>query len=224
MRTFAIISILTILYSCDNGQMKKEISHSNNFSKDSLIASATTNTNRPSLLNQDKFKNESFDISEGNDTFGLRYYCKSKNYDIIVRYHKNGKTFIEYVEDINKHLQDTKEFYDNGQLKEEGVMTAVHHDYIGTWKYYSSAGKLDSIVDYDKKYEISYFKALEIAKTKNLTLPGIEITLEIENNKTFWRVLRWKENKNHSGQTSEGIDINTETGKVTKALNHFSIY
>jgi hypothetical protein len=109
-------------------------------------------------------------------------------------------------------------------LKEEGVMTAINHNCIGIWKFYSKTGKLDSVLDYDKKYRISYFKALEIAAKKNLMLPDIEVTLEKKNATTVWRVLRWKESENHNGQASEGIDINAETGRVSKAPNIIITY
>lgn len=149
-------------------------------------------------------------------TSGDREYLDSANFSIIRGKYVSGVKFIEVYQNKLTKLDDWKEYYENGQLKEEGIMTNAHHNYIGVWKYYSSTGKLDSIVNYDKKYPISYFTALRIAEKKGFKMPDMEVTLKVDSLRTFWQIARWTENENHSGQTAEAILIDVETGKVIK--------
>lgn len=149
-------------------------------------------------------------------TSGDREYIDSANFRIIRGQYVSGAKFIEVYENKLTKLDSWKEYYENGQLKEEGFMTNAHHTYVGTWRYYSTTGKLDSVVDYDKKYSIPYFEALKIAETKGFKMPEVEITLTTDSAITFWLVARWTKNRDHTGQTAEAILIDTKTGKVTK--------
>lgn len=149
-------------------------------------------------------------------TNGDREYIDSANFHIIRGKYISGAKFIEVYENKLTRLDNWKEYYENGQLKEEGIMTNANHIYAGVWKYYSNTGKTDSIIDYDKKYTISYFTALKIADKKGFKMPDMEVTLKVDSVNTFWQIARWKENDNHSGQTAEAILIDTKTGKVTK--------
>lgn len=156
------------------------------------------------------------DLKDTLITSGDREYIDSANFYIIRGKYISGEKFIEVYENKLTKLDSRKEYYKNGQLKEEGIMINAHHNYVGVWKYYSIAGKLDSLIDYDKKYPISYFDALKIAAKKGFKMPHIEVTVQVDSSKTFWQITRWKENESHSGQTAEAILIDTKTGKVTK--------
>lgn len=140
----------------------------------------------------------------------------SANFSIIKRKYASGAKFIESYQNKLTKLEYWKEYYENGKLKEEGTMTNGNHNYVGVWKYFSPTGKLDSIIDYDKKYPISYYSALKIAEQKGFKMPNMEVTLQIEGLSTFWQITRWTENETHTGQTGEAILIDTKSGKVTK--------
>jgi antitoxin component YwqK of YwqJK toxin-antitoxin module len=145
-----------------------------------------------------------------------REYIDSANFHIIRGNYKSGSKYIEVYENKSTKLDNWKEYYENGQLKEVGLMTYSNHILVGIWKYYSKNGKIDSIVDYDKKYPVSYFEALKIAEKKGFKMPEIEVTLQVDNTTTFWQIARWTDNENHSGQNAEVIFIDTKTGKVKK--------
>jgi hypothetical protein len=156
------------------------------------------------------------EIKDTLRTSGDREYIDSANFSIIRGKYVSGAKFIEVYQNNLTKLDNWKEYYENGQLKEEGIMTNAHHNYVGIWKFYSPIGKLDSIIDYDKKYSISYFDALEIAEKKGFKMPDMEVTLQVDSLNTFWQIARWTENENHNGQTAEAILIDTKTGKVIK--------
>lgn len=145
---------------------------------------------------------------------GEREYIDSAHFHIIRGKYVSGAKYIEAYQDSLTRLDHWKEYYGNGQLKEEGLMTTGNHIYIGAWKYYSSDGKQDSVIDYDRKYYISYYEALEIAEHKGYHMPGIEVSLKVDSDKTYWEIVRWSENEN--GRSGDAILIDTKTGNVTK--------
>jgi len=158
-------------------------------------------------------------IKETKDTLrtnGDREYIDSANFHIIRGKYISGAKFIDVYENKLTKLDNWKAYYENGKLKEEGIMTNANHIYLGVWKYYSNAGEIDSIIDYDKKYTISYFTALKIAEKKGFKMPDMEVTLKVDSVNTFWQVAKWTENNNYSGQTADAILIDTKTGTVTK--------
>ncbi len=196
MKTIPTILILT-LTACTN-TIDKQV-HDNG--TDSFVQAANT---------------PNYEIKDTLRKSGDREYIDSANFSIIRGKYVSGAKFIEIYQNKLTKLDNCKEYYENGQLKEEGIMTNAHHNYVGVWKYYSTTGKLDSVIDYDKKYSISYFDALKIAEKKGFEMPDMEVTLQVDSLNTFWQIARWTENENHSGQAAEAILIDTKTGKVTK--------
>lgn len=170
-------------------------------------------------------KTISQEIKDTLRTSGGREYVDSANFSIIRGNYLSGAKFIEVYQNKLTKLDNWKEYYENGQLKEEGLMTNGSHHYVGTWKYYSPTGKVDSIVNYDKKYLISYFEAIKFVEAKGFKMPNIEVTLIIDKGNTFWQIARWTENENQSGKTAEVICIDINTGKVSIPQNQLiSIY
>ncbi|MCW3083114.1 MAG: hypothetical protein JWP12_480 [Bacteroidetes bacterium] len=152
-------------------------------------------------------------------TNGDRKYYDSAQYSIILGKYISGEKYIACYQNKLTKLDSWKEYYENGQLKEDGLMTNGNDIYVGTWKYYSSSGKTDSIVNYDTKYPISYFKAVKIAETKGFKMPDMEVTETCDITGNYWDITRWTENKEHSGQNAEFILINKITGEVIKPTN-----
>ncbi|MGV3611484.1 MAG: hypothetical protein ACO1N0_11070 [Fluviicola sp.] len=170
-------------------------------SKDSLVAASDTTD---------------YEIKTTLKAADEREYMDSANFHIIRGNYASGNKFMEVYENRLTKLDNWKEYYENGQLKCQGVMTTGNHIYVGIWKYYSPSGKIDSIVDHDKKYPVSYSSALRIAAKKGFKMPDMEVELQVDGSKTFWEVQRWTENENQDGQSAEIILINTRSGKVTK--------
>lgn len=146
------------------------------------------------------------------DIDGKSEYIDSAHFHIIRRSYPSGKKYLNIYQNKLTKLDDWKEYYENGNLKNEGTMISSLHNYIGIWKYYAPDGKLDSIVNYDKRHKISYFKALEIAKTKGYEMPNITVDLTENIQQKYWRISRWTETGN--GRVAETILIGCQTGKV----------
>lgn len=131
--------------------------------------------------------------------------------------------FTESIKDNLINLEEWKDYYENGNLKKKGLMTIGNHIYVGKWEYYSITGELDTIIDFDENYPISYFEAIEIAKENGFVMPGIDIELTEEKSRVYWRINKWLTNE-LGFNTAETILINTVTGSVTKPNYHIGKY
>jgi hypothetical protein len=152
-------------------------------------------------------------------TSGKRVFVDSADVHIIRGYYVSGAKYLEVYQNHTTKLDYSKKFYENGQLQVEGTMINIDHTYIGIWKYFSSSGNLDSIVDYDKKYPISYQNALSIAEKEGLIMPDLVIRLHYEKvsdkGQTYWEVARWRAKEDESGIIAvKTILIDVNTGKV----------
>lgn len=143
-----------------------------------------------------------------------RSFKDSLNYIIVKGKYISGSKHVEILQDKNTKLYYWKQYYPNGLLKEEGIMTEYNKICVGKWKFYSENGKLDSIKDYDKKLKISYYKALEIAKLSGYEMPELEVDLEKSKGKLQWQFIKWSE-KDGSGNANI-IFVDTQSGKISK--------
>jgi hypothetical protein len=156
------------------------------------------------------------EIIDTQRTSGDREFIDSAHFSIIRGKYISGAKFIDVYQNKLTKLDSWKEYYENGQLKKEGLMTTSNHNYVGIWKYYSDSGRLDSLVDHDKKYRISYYRALEIAKKNGFEMPDMEVSLHHENDTVYWQIARWRENEEHTGRSAEFMLIETGSGKVSR--------
>ncbi|XOV66571.1 MAG: hypothetical protein ACFHU9_13165 [Fluviicola sp.] len=150
------------------------------------------------------------------DGFGKRVYFDSSHYSIIRRWHEDTILMLESITNRNTKIESWIEYYSNGKVKDSGEMTSVNHNKIGEWKYYSESGKLDSIINYDSKYPISYKKALSIAAKNGYFMPEIEIFQSIEENNRYWKVIRWTEQPGGGGREGDVLLIDIIRGKISK--------
>lgn len=97
------------------------------------------------------------------DDEGVYFDIDSINYNVI-RSNENGKSIYERIENKINGIVYYKGYDNHGFLNEEGF----YSDYtsIGQWNYKSSVG-IDSIVDYDIKYKVSFCDFLKLCKSKN---------------------------------------------------------
>lgn len=154
-------------------------------------------------------------INVESSTSGEREYLDSANYHIIRGWYVSGEKFIEHYQNKETKVDSCKEYYENGVLKKEGLMTTSSHHYIGVWMYYSDQNIIDSIVDYDSNHPISYFEAVDIAKQYSFEMPDIEITKTYSEGKMFWDVTKWIEmNDGENHQMGKTILIDSQTGKI----------
>lgn len=157
-----------------------------------------------------------FPLFGQDETAGKREYYDSANFNVIIGRYVSGELFLKSYGNKLTKLDSWEQYYKNGQLKKIGTMTTGNHIYVGIWKYYSQSGKLDSVVNYNKKFRISYFEAIKIAKKNGFEMPEMEIEETIYKGKSCWEISRWTENEDHTGQTAEFILIDKKTGKVIK--------
>ncbi|WP_130735468.1 hypothetical protein [Flavobacterium sp. J27] len=138
----------------------------------------------------------------------------SLNFVVIHGKYISGSKHVAILQDKNTKLYHWKEFHPNGKLKEKGLITKDNIFCVGTWEYYNENGKIDSIVDFDKKIKVSYFKAIKIAHQNGYKLPELEVDIEKIENKTYWQIRKWNM-KNGSGNSTTLL-IDTESGKIRK--------
>jgi len=144
------------------------------------------------------------------ETSGDRQYYDSAHYSVVLGDYVTGERFLKCYMNRKTNLDSWTTYYKNGQLKEHGKMTNSNHIYVGKWEYYKDTGQLDSIVDYDKRYPISFFKAIEIAKTKDF--PTMDVTETIYKDIAYWQFARWRQNKEGHGRTANILLISKQTG------------
>ena len=214
MKAFELsIFLAALTLSCNEGATPPDDSWKKEAiaSVDSLNISEPDSNYHIDILEEDRFRNEQFDINPIEDDFGKRYYLRSDRYEIIVRYHKNGAKYIEHIDDRLKRVKEIKEYYENGRLKEEGTITLPYQHFVGKRVYYSAEGKVDSVIDYDKKHLVSYTKALDIAQKAGFNRTDIDVDLKTIHHRTYWVMIKWK----RMGQVEKVIVIDTYTGQIS---------
>ena len=153
------------------------------------------------------------DIEEAPDKLEIIYDEKCFTIDKPVIY--QSKSTIGYVQKDTPPMPNMfyryKEFYLNGNLKENGLRCKKGAFQKGVWSYYDSTGKLTKEVDYDKPYKITWEQIERFISKKNIPLEKIfsisRKILVIEG--TLWYIL-W-EKKPDDGEL---ITIDGDTGEI----------
>ena len=197
MRLITFISLLTLTACSTSTEQTSE------------ITTADTSSKNAPQTNADALR-----------TSGERKYYDSAHFTIVRGKYISGAKFIDVYENKQTGLDSWTEYYENGQLKEEGLMTNSNHIYVGNWNYYSSTGKLDSAVNYDEKYNISYFDAVEILTKAGYKDQLADISLTTEDNITYWEITL---STKKVDKFQDAISINASTGKLKFEKDKFSI-
>jgi hypothetical protein len=145
-----------------------------------------------------------------HNEFGIRHSIDSINYQVIRRWNYDMIPIIESISNKLTNIDFDKEYHDNGQLKAVGFKTASNHTFIGRWKYYSDSGKLDSVVDYDKKYKVSFCDFYQIAENNRMT--GKTSKINFNPDKRVWRVEKW----NYEENSATGIELQVDSMTIKK--------
>ena len=162
-----------------------------------------------------KLDNELIGKYEKIDTkneYGIRQTVDSINYSIIRRWKDDMTPIIESITNKSTSIESWKKYHENGKIKEFGFMTSSKHTKIGKWKYFSDSGKLDSIVNYDSKYRLSFCEFYKIVCDKNLT--GKTSLIEFNEQKRKWVIEKWTYNKD--SPTVNGIELEVDSMKITE--------
>jgi hypothetical protein len=157
-------------------------------------------------------------ISTNQDTALVSYESReskdSLNFIIIIGKYKSGSRHVEILEDKQTQLIYWKQFYPNGQLKEEGGLTMGERICVGSWKFYLDNGNFDKIINYDTLISIPYMRAIEIAKIWNFKMPNLDIDFVTIDNKSYWQIRKW--NMRNGDGKSKTILVSTTDGSIIK--------
>ena len=178
-----------------------------------LYSSALPQANRGALSSKDS------SIIKESDRKILSVHGKydaydSLSYNVIRRWYQNGNPMLVCITDKEKKITRQWEYYVNGQLREEGGMTAYSNIPIGIWHHFEPDGSLKEIIDHDALHKISYHSALQIARENGVSAAAPDVSLIEMKGKTYWQVVHWRRGKGRS--RAEGVNIDTVSGEVTK--------
>jgi hypothetical protein len=138
----------------------------------------------------------------------------SLDFIVIKGKYISGSRHVEILWDKNAKLYYWKQYHPNGKLKEKGILTKENRFCVGKWEYYNENGTIDSIVDFDKKSKISYFKAIKIASEYGYTLPEAEVDIEKIEGRNYWQIRKW--NMRNGDGNSITLLIDMESGGIRK--------
>ncbi|KUJ61952.1 hypothetical protein AR687_10365 [Flavobacteriaceae bacterium CRH] len=151
-----------------------------------------------------------------------RDWKDSLNFIVVRGKYISGSKHVEILQDKNTKLYHWKQFYPNGKLKEKGLITKDNRFCVGKWEYYDEGGQIDSIIDFDKKFKVSYFQAIRIAYENGFGIPESEIDIEKIDHKTYWQIRKW--NMKYGSGNSTTLLIDSKSGKIRKAENEETKY
>ncbi len=157
-----------------------------------------------------------------------------KNYDSakdINSYTLTDGSYIELEKEPYGYIERTwapdsyfiivKQFYENGYIKEKGVIFNYGYFEIGNWYYFDENGKLLKVEDCNIKFKFSFHELFEVLQKRKIPLtpghieqytgPHTSIEKHTDSNKSMWVVSWLKE-----PQVTEEIYFDGNTGKVLK--------
>lgn len=153
-----------------------------------------------------------YNKTETQNEYGVRHTIDSLNFSIIRRWKENGTPIMESLINNLTDIERWKQYHDNGNLMKAGFMTVGSHTEIGIWRYYSIEGELESSVNYDELYSMSFCDFIEIAEGMGFYDETSDICFDIDKNE--WTIIQWTSFDNHS--EGKGITVNSITKEITE--------
>lgn len=142
----------------------------------------------------------------------------SAQFSINRVFYISGQLCFQIYRDSVTKLRYEKKYYIDGKLAEEGGMDDHRNFHVGVWKYYLPSGQIKKI-SFDSKAQISYYKAIQIAKSHWFDKGRIEISEELFDGTYYWNVKVWTEESCGEGK-GEYMMIRRSNGKVTIPKNN----
>lgn len=171
--------------------------------------------NRIDPVDKNKYKKT---ITENKSV--ISHSIDSSSYKILRRWTSSGVPILESIINDSTAIMFRKEFYNNGILKSVGYKT-INSQPIGIWKYYSPNKHLDSTINYDKIYLVSYCEFYNMCVIKGLTKTWWNISFD--NQKRKWKLLnthftklipKGKANTNARVSILTGITLQVDSMKI----------
>ena len=131
-----------------------------------------------------------------------------KNDDMEIFQTYNKEWYGEFITYYKKNYSIDKWFYPNGIIMERGKTYYPSGFEIGIWEYFDEAGNLIKTEDMDKRYKLSYKKAMrKVLRYYCFSKKDLMIEIMPGNDRLFWVFSK-------NGK-SKAVDMNT--GKVYDA-------
>jgi hypothetical protein len=146
-----------------------------------------------------------------DEAAGARYNIDSLQFSIVRQYDFNDKLVSESIANDITDICSYKEYHENGSVKNAGYMTNDYFTPIGIWQYRSPAGEIDSTVNHDKKYKITFCEFYKIAEERGLT--GSTSNFRFHASTGKWEINKWSYPKNKK-PFYKGIELFVETKKT----------
>ncbi len=126
---------------------------------------------------------------------------------------ESGQLSYESYTDTIIGLRHERDFHHDGRLASDGMMNAKGNFHIGKWRYFSHMGETTTI-DFDSAKQVSYYKAIQLAKTHGQNQGRLEISEELIGGTYYWKVTHWTEE--HTGE-GKGVYLTIQrcNGAVT---------
>jgi len=118
----------------------------------------------------------------------ISHSIDSSSYMILRKWTSSGVPVLESISNIYGGICFRKEYYNNGILKAIGYRT-INSTPIGIWKFYSEEKHLDSTINYDKIYKVSFCEFYAICENRGLTTKSYGISFD--NEKRKWIIENW---------------------------------
>jgi len=204
----------------------------------SLIVISCSNENKPDMTINSKAMTENEincidELYHEIDSSNFKAYKKntsknkweiyqsidSLNFDIIKRWRRDYRPIYESTRNTNNNIELCKEYHENGVLRSQGYMTSFYGTPIGIWNFYSSKGNLDSTVNYDRLYGLSFCEFYKICKQRHFI--GKYSSIEFLNKEKKWRI---EKNEDVNGSPiSTGIELQIDS-KIVREFSLKGIY
>ena len=173
------------------------------------IVGCTTNKylpNKYKIGEVEYFDKEKFEKNKSR--FDGYFPIRNNKIEVYRRRNKEGEYF-EFITVFEKHYKIRKDFYPSGIIKERGKKNYPGDDFkIGIWEYFDEAGNLVKTEYMDKRYKLSYKKAMrKVLRYYCFSKKDLMIEIMPGNDRLFWVFSK-------NGK-SKAVDMNT--GKVYDA-------
>ena len=179
-----------------------------------------------------------FDMPEGFESFDIEnfyerkkneqtYYLENEN---LIKLDEEGSGYSSFIYPNHKFYRLYKEFYDNGGIKEKGLLFGDVE--IGLWEYYDKSGEFEKIINKEEEInpnfnynDIIAFLHKRKVVNKYKKEKKVKLDANYQNKKWFVRISYDTEEIGYTGQKNGlehtySFDYN---GKLLKAKENIKI-
>jgi hypothetical protein len=139
--------------------------------------------------------------------------CEDSSYSLSAIYFPDGRFEGIDLTYQKQNLQAESDFYYDGKLRCKGILIPNTSTLIGKWNYYSEKGKLDSVVDYDKKLKVNYIDAIRIAEKRGWNKNDFTVYVINYTKGISWEIIHAEKPAGDKDPLWSILEISSITGK-----------